>query len=381
MAEPSLKIGISVSMTGRYALLGRQVLAGIECYVADVNRAGGISVSADRKRLVKLVALDDQSDANRCANLVDQLIERYHVDLLMGPYGSGPSLAAARVAESAQVVMWNHSGSADEIFIQGFRWLVGIISPASNYLRGVVELVKSRDPLARQVAIVSAQSGFADEVANGARRAAEENGFSVQSHQRYRSGATDFASIIRNLERESPDCLLCVGRVEDDLRLAHRLCESNIPIKSIALVVAAIDQFRVELGDAASGFMAPSQWEPDAVSIVDYGPGARDFAMAYRRRTSEPLDYPAVQGYAGCLIAQRCVEMGGTLEQSVLREAANNLRCTTLYGTFRIDAATGRQLGHRMLITQWQSGQKCIVWPENVANATALYPRLGVDGQ
>ncbi|MFT4561946.1 MAG: branched-chain amino acid transport system substrate-binding protein [Gammaproteobacteria bacterium] len=377
MAETSLKIGISVSMSGRYALLGRQVLAGIECYVADVNCAGGIVIGTDPKRLVELIAYDDQSETNRCADLVDQLIERDHVDILMGPYGSGPSLAAARVAETANVVMWNHSGSADKIFEQGFRWLVGIISPASNYLRGIVELVKARDPSAHRIAIVSAQTGFADDVAIGARRAAEDIGFIVQSHQRYPSGATDFSSIIGSLDRERPDCLLCVGRVEDDLLLARSLCTRGIPIKAVGLVVAAIDQFKVELGDAAGGFLAPSQWEPDAVSVVDYGPSANDFAIAYRSRTSEPLDYPAVQGYAGCLIAQHCLETGGSLEQSVLRETANNVQCATLYGAFKIDPSTGRQLGHRMLVTQWQSGQKRVVWPESVANATVLYPRLG----
>ena len=41
MPKQSVTLGIAVSLSGRYALLGRQVLEGLECYVRDVNVAGG----------------------------------------------------------------------------------------------------------------------------------------------------------------------------------------------------------------------------------------------------------------------------------------------------------------------------------------------------
>jgi ABC-type branched-subunit amino acid transport system substrate-binding protein len=36
MSKQSISFGIAVSLTGHYALLGRQVLEGLECYVRDV---------------------------------------------------------------------------------------------------------------------------------------------------------------------------------------------------------------------------------------------------------------------------------------------------------------------------------------------------------
>ena len=67
------------------------------------------------------------------------------------------------------------------------------------------------------------------------------------------------------------------------------------------------------------------------------------------------------QAYAACLVAQRCGEEAGTLDES-LRHAAGRLDFTTFYGRFRIDAA-GRQVGHVMPVVRWNRGRKVVVWP------------------
>ena len=59
MEHEVVKIGIAVSLSGRYALLGQQVLEGLECFVLDANARGGIAL-AERKLPVRLVVEDDQ---------------------------------------------------------------------------------------------------------------------------------------------------------------------------------------------------------------------------------------------------------------------------------------------------------------------------------
>lgn len=371
----AVRLGIAVSLSGRYALLGRQVRAGLECYIEDVNLAGGMRIRAgEAPRPVALVVEDDASDPQCCAQLVRKLIDRHHVDLLMGPYGSGPTLAAARVAESARVVLWNHSGSGDQIFAAGLHWMVGIISPASSYLCGVLELLRARDPAARRVALFSAETGFAAEVAAGVESWIARAGYTLCAHHRYPSGTEDFRPLLRALAIEPPDILLGVGRVEDDIQLARDLCAVRLPVKAAGLVVAAIDAFQQQLGAAVQGFLAPSQWEAGSRTVPEYGPSAADFVARLAGRQSKPADYPAAQGYAGALIAQCCVAAAGTLEQGALREAASRLRTTTFYGPFAIDPASGRQSAHEMLVTQWQAGRKCIVWPPAAARTDLIYP-------
>lgn len=368
-------MGIAVALSGRYAALGRQVLAGLEAYIEDVNAAGGVKIAdRDQPRMVELIIRDDRSDAATCAQAVRELIEVEGIDLLLGPYGSGLTLAAAKVAESCGVVLWNHSGSADQIFDAGLRMLVGIISPASHYLTSILELVRANDPAARNVALVSAKTGFPEDVARGVESWIADAGFNLVAHHRYRSGHGDFQPILNQLQHQRLDCLLGVGRVEDDLQLARDLIAAQMRVKSVGLVVAAIDEFHDTFGAAVEGFMAPSQWEPDAAYVPDCGPSITEFIASYRRSNAQALDYPAAQGYVGGVIAQRCVEMAGSLEQAAIRAAAERLQCTTFYGPFRIDPGSGRQLGHQMLVAQWQGGQKRIVWPPAAAAAKAIYP-------
>ena len=145
-------------------------------------------------------------------------------------------------------------------------------------------------------------------------------------------------------------------------------------IKAAGLVVAAISRFKAELQEQANGFFAPSQWEPQVRYPADCGPSEETFLFHYLKSATVSVDYPAVQGYTAGIIAQRCIEQAGSLNQSALREAASRLRCTTLYGPYAIEPKTGRQTAHPMLVTQWQHGRKEIVWPSEVAEAQPLYP-------
>ena len=54
------------------------------------------------------------------------------------------------------------------------------------------------------------------------------------------------------------------------------------------------------------------------------------------------------QAYAAGLVAQRCVDDAGTLDQGAMRQAAAALNMTTFYGGFRIDPTTGRQVGRQV---------------------------------
>jgi branched-chain amino acid transport system substrate-binding protein len=83
------------------------------------------------------------------------------------------------------------------------------------------------------------------------------------------------------------------------------------------------------------------------------------------------VDYPMAQAYAGCLVAQRCLAEAGSLDQQALRKVAGRLDFTTFYGRYKIDPASGRQLGHVMPVVQWRGGTKVIVWPAEMQTQSA----------
>jgi len=58
------------------------------------------------------------------------------------------------MAESHKMPVVEGNGAAEAIFDQGFRYTFGLMSPGRIYLRGMLDLVKARDPAARRVAIL-----------------------------------------------------------------------------------------------------------------------------------------------------------------------------------------------------------------------------------
>jgi branched-chain amino acid transport system substrate-binding protein len=360
-----ISVGITAALTGRYSLPGRQALLGAQAWVEDTNRAGGIWLHDSREqRLLRLTSYDDASDPEQCGILTERLITEDQVDILLGPYSSGLALRAAEIANRSQRVLWNHGGASEAIYARGFSWVIGILSPPSTYFHSVIDFVRHTRPYASLVALVHSTAGaFPKDVAAGAAQYCRQQAFEAMRIYPYPAATVDFTPILHQLERDAPQVVLSVGRIEDDLRFATQYMQHRILAGVVGLIVTPLTLFRDTLGSAATHFVGPSQWEPTLVTRPEYGPSAQEVSLRLNARHPAGVDYPMAQAYAGGLIAQRCVEIAGTLDQHTLRQVASQLDCTTFYGRYRIDPSTGRQLGHRMPVVQWQKGQRIVVWP------------------
>jgi branched-chain amino acid transport system substrate-binding protein len=360
---------------------GRQALAGLLAWAEDVNRAGGLDFIGARLP-VSVLHYDDASRPALVRQATRRLIVEDKVDLLLGPYSSVLAQAAAGVAEQHQWLLWNQGGAADSIHQQGYRWVVGILTPATEYLSGLAPLVREAAPEASTLAILRSASGaFPRAVSSGVERGAMALGFRTVLRQEYDPANADFSQVLEAVNGVHPDVLVAVGRIQDDLRLAQLLAHCRPPIGAVAVVAAPIQQFQDALGEEVEGFLGPSQWEPSGSYPNSYGPSAQHVLESLRskirlgeRQGRQAIDYPMVQAYAAALVAQRCVEAVGTLDQGALREAAAVLDFSTFYGRFKIDPATGRQIGRSSVIIQWQQGRKVIVWPPEQREARLVYP-------
>ena len=359
-------LGMTASLTGRYRIQGAQALAGARLWVQAVNRAGGLPVRERGGRLpVRLIDYDDESDRRRAAAYARRLLAMDGVDLLLGPYSSDLTQAAAPVAEEFRTVLWNHGGAADALYERGYAWIVGILSPASSYFAGVLALTRSKNPAAARLVLVGPlDRPFTASVLTGAEQQARTLGFEVVHRENHRGGIDELDGLLEALRENQPELVLAAGTLEDDVRLAGALVDARIPTRAVALVAAGVAQFQRCLGDAAEGFLGPSQWEPrPPPQRLDTGLTGSEFARRLESFTGGPPDYPAAQAYATGLVIEKCVDAAGTLEAEALRRVAGELDFTTFYGPFRIDPISGRQVGHRPVVVQWRRGQKHVVWP------------------
>jgi branched-chain amino acid transport system substrate-binding protein len=399
--------GAALSLTGRFAVQGEQARRGLDLWTEHVNQQGGLRVHPfEPPQAVELQVYDDTSKIAGAQSASERLIAEDRVHLLFSPYSSVLALAAAEVAERHRRVLWNHGGSSDALEQRGFRYPVTLLSSASRYFVPVLDLAVNQagtpeHPI-RTVALVHGASGtFPKAVIDGARTHAARLGLSIVLDDPYpspplpaprdaettgdvasclplprtregtgeRGTPGELVPLVSRLARLGPDLILGVGTTEADLAFAQQLRAGGVNARMIALVAAPIERFREVLGADADGFCGPSQWEPSLGGTPDVGPTSTRFSEAFRQRFGLEPDYPAAQAYAAGLIAARCTELAGSLDDDALRRAASTLSLTTFYGRFRLDRQTGRQVGHTMVVAQWQAGQKQIVWPAAVRTA------------
>lgn len=283
-------------------------------------------------------------------------------DLVFGPYGSGPAIAAARATTR---LIWNHGGATSELRWPRYPHLVNVASPACRYFNGTLELAASLRPAAREVSLLFGRTGFGQDVAAGAIATALRLRLAVHTTA-FASGSAGAATC----GAPDADVLLVAGRFDDDLAAARVL---GVRRWQIAAFVGAGEQDVLgPMGAKRDGLVGPAQWLATAAPDAEEGPGADWFVRRFEATTGGQPSYPAAQAFAAGVIAARALREAGEPTDDALRDAARRMSCVTMYGAFRLDPRTGLQAGHQVLTVQWQRGRRRVVWP--VAEVPLVYP-------
>ena len=350
-----LRAAVVTPLQGPLAMFGRAAAAGLRLWARE---APGLPARWSRVELEVVDAFPDPAGGTRAA-----VASRPH--LLFGPYGSGPTLAAARATGR---LLWNHGGATSRLAGSAYRHVVNVPVPAGTYFDGALHLVREADPSARGLVLLHAETGFGRDVARGATAAARSLRFEPVVHAFAPGSAAGAAA------RAGPgDVLAMVGSFEDEASAAGILLRRSW--RAAIFVGAGVDEVLAGLKDAREGLLGPAQWVHWIGPEPDEGPDGTWFGAAYRRASGSDPPYPAAVAFAAGIVAARCVRDAGEVDDASLGEAARALRCTTLLGGFRLDPDTGLQAGHEVLTVQWREGRRRVVWPADVAEAPFAYPR------
>ena len=359
--DPSgeVTLGLSISLAGRFEAQGRQAARGLQLWVAQVNNAGGLTLRAGRRR-VRLILSDDASRTDSALRNVERLLTEERVDILIGPYSSGLTMAVAPLALAHGKLLWNHGGTSDALFDRGWPHLVSIGQLASTYFRSLPGLLRQVEPSVRKITVVHSRRGtFASSVARGLSEAACATGIEL-SRIIFDSPIHAAGRFVEQVLAENPECLVFAGSYESDVALVRASALTRRP-RVLAAVAAGVYAFGRDLGPLSEGVIGPSQWEPELRVNPTIGPSSEAFLTAFHSTYQQEPDYTSAQAYALGLILGRCVEQIGAVDDGGLLSVVPTLDVTTFFGRFRLDPVTRRQIGHRGCLIRWTAGRKAIL--------------------
>ena len=361
-AQTPIKIGASMSVTGTYAKPGSYQKEGYDICIDELNGKGGLL-----GRKVELVIYDDQSQPATAVKLYEKLITEDKVDAVMGPYSSAVSEAVANVTEKYKKVMVAPLAATTSIFKKGRKYIFMVITPAENYLDGLIDMAAKRG--LKTVAIINEDTLFPKASAAGTAEAAKKRGMQVVLQEAYPKGNTDFSALLVKIKAANPDVIAAGTYFDDAVAITRQMKELNVNPKMFGLTVGGdLPEFYDLLKQNAEYVYGSTQWDES----LPY-PGQKEFLAAYTKKFKHEPSYHAAAGYAGCLIYGEAVKRAGTLDADKVREQLLKMEIKTAFGDYKVEP-DGFQVAHKMVMLQWQDGKRVIVWPDDLASGKLRYP-------
>lgn len=352
-AEP-IKIGCTISQSGKYADSGSYYKEAYLMWQDDVNKAGGLL-----GRPVKLIIHDDESSADKAVGLYERLISGDNVDLILGPYTSTIIYPVARIAEKYKMVMLQGGGTAGKIFKAGFKYMFLTLPGFSEqHSIGFFEYLKTlpKNQWPKKAAVVYGDKSASIANASGHKARCKENGIDVILDEKYPADVTDLTPVLTKAKNMGADLLMAGTYFPDAVLIARTVSELGYKPKYVLLTAGVSDyKFGKVLSSVANNIMGTAWWH-DSVTF------SRDWTERYKKRFGRLPDYHASGAYAAAQILQQSIKATGSLDNEKLRDYIRG---------HSFDTVIAQDLGfdergapsYSMVILQWQDGELKVVWP------------------
>jgi len=373
--EKPFKIGVAVSLTGRFGRDGMLVNNAYTLWMEKVNASGGIN-----ERKVKIIFFDDKSDAPTAAKLTEQLIESDKVDLLLGGFGSDAVFAASAVAEKHGYPLISGGASSNKLFERGFKFLFTTLGKATEEVRGCVDFVQAVQPKPKTAAIVGADILFTSLACDGYKKYCAENNIEVVHFELFPMALEDYNSLFLKVKAKNPDILLVGSHLLVAMKTMKALKEIDFSPKAVAFSYGpTVPEFIGQLKGDAEYVMAASEWTPNMPHTGALFWSARDFNNAYLEKFKRYPDYVEAASAAGALVQQMVIEKLG-LKPPLSRKDRNSIMeklhagiFDTFYGKIQF-GPDGANIAHPPLLVQVQNGKLMMVFPLEFAESKIWHP-------
>lgn len=323
IARAEILVGFVTGLSGPVSSIGIPNGKGIAAGQAYVGEVGG--------EKVRVIQLDDASDATASARNARKLVEQEKVDILMGTSGAPQTLAMATAAIEMKVPMIAVSPIASVPAGEGGPWVVQTPQPMTLLVQGIVDHMKTHG--LKTVAFIGFSDALGDLLYDSLSQGAKAADIKVIANERYaRSDSSVTAQVLRALAAR-PDAIMLGGTGTPGALPAIALSERGYkgPLYGNNGMISA-DFLRLA-GKTANGIICPTGPVIAAEQLPAGNPIQKvslEFRAAFEKANGEaPTDSFSSYSFDGWLVfvdaAKRAMATGakaGTPEfRTALREA------------------------------------------------------------
>jgi branched-chain amino acid transport system substrate-binding protein len=309
-AGDEIPIGEYGSLTGTTATFGQSTDNAIKMAFDEINAAGGVL-----GKKLKLFVEDDQSKPEEAATAATKLVNQNRVIALLGEVSSSRSLAAAPIAQAAQIPMVSPSSTNPRVTQVGnYIFRVCFTDP----FQGAVMAKFAHDTLKlKRVAIlVDVRNDYSVGLQTFFRQHLKQLGGEVVAEQSYSEGDSDFHAQLTQIKAANPEGIYVPGYYTEVGTIARQARELGITVPLLG-------------GD---GWDSPKLWEiggealngcylSNHYSTDDPSPVVQSFVAEYKKRYNQLPDALAALGYDAAKILVDAISRAGSTDGLKIRDA------------------------------------------------------------
>lgn len=327
--EP-IKVGLLTPVTGNLARWGGYAQNGAGLAVDELNAAGGVL-----GRPLQVVPADSVCQPAQGVSALRRLITSDKVSFVIGDICSSVTLAAMAVVAESKVILINAGSSHPDITYKagagGNVWTFRNYPTDELRTQIVTDYVTKQG--AKRFSILNVDNDFGRGAAALSKKQLEKQGGTLLSEDYYKSGETDFASVLTKIKGLKPDVILMYGLPDSVPPLTAQMKAQGMKIKLAGVAeFTTPDIIKRSQADVLEGAVEGMSWAP-----ILGGDANKRFVDAYVKKVGDAPQVHAFTHYESLKLLARAIADAGSAEPEKVRAALARIQYDGLMGRVRFD--------------------------------------------
>jgi branched-chain amino acid transport system substrate-binding protein len=370
----SIKIGVSLSLTGDNSADGQATKRGYDTWEAYVNSHGGLL-----GHQVQMVYYDDATKQAQTRANYEKLVSVDKVNFVLGPFGDPQTVTGAEVARQHHMLFLEGSGTGPEVFHNGLDNLFSVSPSATAYFSSFTHYILSlpADMRPATAAYATSDDSFTQPQIDTARAALEKGGIKTALYTVYSAENADPTGPAQKVVGSHADIVLLgtIGLQDCQAYLKTFLQQHYNP--KLVVAAAGPDQgqtFIDAIGkNNTEGLIVPNDgWWPEARNYQnpDF---VKEITSKYNIQSGD-ISSDSVQAFSVGQVLQQAIERAKTVDNQKLMNELRTDTFRSLQGPVAFDDVGQNRLAVGYLF-QWQKQSLIPVYPQGQAVANVEYPK------
>lgn len=315
-------IGAVVSTSGAAAPLGEPERNTLQLMEKKINEAGGVL-----GRPLKIIILDDQSNAKEAVTATQRLINQEKVVAVIGASASATTLAMKPITAQAKIPQIAMA-AANSITDEAPNEWIWRVAPKDNLaveraMKYIAESLK-----VKKIAVLYDENAFGSSGMAQIEKVKGDYGLEVVAKESYKTDETDLTAQLTKLRGSNPEALVVWGTNPGPAVAAKNLKQLAWSLPYIGSHGIANFKFIELAGDAAEGVVFPSTkilfpqsiTNPDQKKVIDI------FISDYTEEFGEAPNHFASHGWDAISLLVKAIEDAKSTKAEDIQAALNNIK-------------------------------------------------------